>query len=403
MRKENCLLCFLIIALSVLFSIYTILYYHIFIVFITIFLFSAVILTFIDKGRIVSSYNILLGKNKELEKLEYEYNVFLENIPIAVFKLSPDGKHIWANKQALDFLKETTASFKRGDFTKVISDEQRIHSNEIISKLKKKEPVMAYERSFKRSDGFQVHGRVYPVGIYNDSGQLSEIISFVFDLTKEKELLENSSNLNEKLNKKNEELEALVKDIFSFLAYLIDKKDSYTLTHSQNVAIYSKEMAILLNEDLNKILVDPEEVYLSSLVHDIGKIDIPSNILLKNDSLNEEEFDVMKEHAYKGYEILSKIRSLDKISRVVRYHHEKWNGHGYEGLKADSIPLESRIIAVADVFDALTTDRPYRKAWSFSKAYDFILTNSAQLFDPEVVKVFKKYYIEKLSRKSLVK
>src|SRR5207249_10760665 len=132
-------------------------------------------------------------------------------------------------------------------------------------------------------------------------------------------------------------------------------------------------------------------------LHDVGKIGIPDSILLKPDRLTKAEFDVMKTHTIIGARILSGGRSeLIKTAQLIAVtHHERWDGTGYpRGLKEDAIPIEGRIVALADVFDALTHVRPYKKAWPFEEAVAEINIQSGKQFDPQVVEAFLDVYLQ---------
>jgi HD-GYP domain-containing protein (c-di-GMP phosphodiesterase class II) len=139
-----------------------------------------------------------------------------------------------------------------------------------------------------------------------------------------------------------------------------------------------------------------DDVYKSAPLHDIGKIRITDAILNKPGKLTPDEFEIMKQHALYGGEMIEKLlESLTQASYlevardIAMYHHEKWDGSGYPyGLKGEEIPLSARIMAVADVFDALISDRVYKKAFSFEKAMSIIQEESGTHFDPEVVKAF---------------
>ncbi|MGZ9164452.1 MAG: HD-GYP domain-containing protein, partial [Anaerolineales bacterium] len=125
------------------------------------------------------------------------------------------------------------------------------------------------------------------------------------------------------------------------------------------------------------------------LLHDIGKMAVPDNILLKPEPLTDEEWAIMRQHPQLAYNWLVAIPFLKYALEIPYYHHEKWNGTGYpHGLKGELIPLAARIFTIADVWDALTNDRPYRKAWSPSKAIEYIREKSGTDFDPKIVEVF---------------
>jgi putative two-component system response regulator len=156
----------------------------------------------------------------------------------------------------------------------------------------------------------------------------------------------------------------------------------------------------LLAKGLGLCEADQELILRAAPLHDIGKVGIADAILLKPGRLNPEEFELMKMHAGYGYEILKESSSeiLQAGATIALGHHEKFNGTGYpHGLSGDDIHVFSRIVAVADVFDALTSERPYKKAWTLDAAAKFIHEESARHFDPRCVEVFFKKWDEVLS------
>ena len=131
------------------------------------------------------------------------------------------------------------------------------------------------------------------------------------------------------------------------------------------------------------------QVRRGALLHDIGKMGVPDTILLKPGPLTEEEWVIMRRHPTFAYEMLAPIRYLQPAINIPYCHHEKWDGTGYpRGLKGEQIPLAARLFAVVDVYDALTSDRPYRAAWTPEKAREYIRSESGKQFDPEVVDIF---------------
>jgi HD-GYP domain-containing protein (c-di-GMP phosphodiesterase class II) len=131
------------------------------------------------------------------------------------------------------------------------------------------------------------------------------------------------------------------------------------------------------------------------LLHDIGKLGVPDQVLLKNSPLTEEEQEIMRQHPQFAYNWLAPISYLRETVEIPYCHHEKWDGTGYpRGLAGEAIPLTSRIFAIADVWDALTSDRPYRKAWPADSVIEYIRTNSGLHFDPKVVDVFLEHLDE---------
>jgi len=171
------------------------------------------------------------------------------------------------------------------------------------------------------------------------------------------------------------------------LATTIEAKDPYTRGHSERVALYASIIAEEMNlpEDFLNIL------NFAALLHDIGKIGIPDEILNKPGKLSEDEFDKIKTHPVVGANIVENIDFLAQASSYIRFHHERQNGRGYpEGLNGEDIPLGAAILAVADAFDAMTSDRPYRKAWDMENTLCEIESNSGIQFRPDVVEALKK-------------
>lgn len=165
----------------------------------------------------------------------------------------------------------------------------------------------------------------------------------------------------------------------------LELRESATAGHSQRVVNMTLELAKLMRFNEAELV----NIQRGALLHDIGKMGIPDQILLKNGPLTQDEWVTMKQHPTLAYQMLSKIQYLVPCLDIPHYHHEKWDGTGYpSGLKEEDIPIAARIFAVVDVWDALTSDRPYRPAWSAEKAMEYIKDQSGKHFDPEIVKLF---------------
>ena len=169
------------------------------------------------------------------------------------------------------------------------------------------------------------------------------------------------------------------------LSKALDAKDSYTSGHASRVQEYSVKLA----EEYGLSSKEIEDIKTSSILHDIGKIGIIDYILNKPGRLTDEEFEKIKEHPKVGADIIGEISFLKDISKIIRYHHERYDGRGYpEGLKADEIPIEACIICIADSYDAMTSDRPYRAALTREEALEEIEKNTGTQFHPSLAKRF---------------
>jgi len=173
-------------------------------------------------------------------------------------------------------------------------------------------------------------------------------------------------------------------DLILCIVSALEARDSYTSFHSSRVA----EMVEALCRFLN-ITGNEEELYhIAAHLHDVGKIGIRDDVLLKAGRLNDDEWEIMKSHSVQGYEILKKAKLFENVADIVRGHHERWDGKGYpDRLAGPQIPLGSRIIAIADSIDAMISDRPYRKGMDVSICKKEIEKNAGIMYDPDVVKV----------------
>ncbi|MEY8356422.1 HD domain-containing phosphohydrolase [Lachnospiraceae bacterium 54-53] len=200
-----------------------------------------------------------------------------------------------------------------------------------------------------------------------------------------------SRKLQLKLEEKTKELEAISLASINAMAALIDARDTYTKGHSVRVADYSVKIAG--NMGWNE--KDTRSLYEIALLHDVGKIGVPDEILLKPTALTEEEMEIMKNHTVIGADILKEITAIKDLELGARYHHERFDGKGYpEGLKGTEIPVLARIICVADSFDAMCSNRCYRSRLSNDRIRQEMLRGSGKQFDPEVVFAFLKSWDE---------
>ncbi len=192
--------------------------------------------------------------------------------------------------------------------------------------------------------------------------------------------------LSESLTSANERLENANLSFAAGLVAALDARDRYTAGHSASVAIYSRDIARRMGLPDEEV----QKVYLCGLVHDIGKIGLPAGLLEKPGALTLDERRHMQEHSEIGERILAKVEDYNEIATIVRHHHERVDGQGYpDGLDDDSMPLLSRIIAVADAYDAMTSDRPYREAMPSRVARLRLAQAVGSQFDTSVVAAFE--------------
>lgn len=193
-----------------------------------------------------------------------------------------------------------------------------------------------------------------------------------------------SASLLENLQRSNAELILAYDATIEGWSRALDLRDKETEGHTQRVT----EMALELAEKMGLNELEKKHLWRGSLLHDIGKMGVPDSILLKPGPLSEEEKEIMRQHPLYAYTMLSPIKYLKSAMDISYCHHEKWDGSGYpRGLKGEEIPISARMFAVVDVFDALISDRPYRKAWPREDVYRYIQEQAGKHFDPQIVKI----------------
>ncbi len=175
---------------------------------------------------------------------------------------------------------------------------------------------------------------------------------------------------------------------YSAIANLAETRHNQTGTHMRRISIYSR----LLAEKLGMSSQRCSDIELFSSFHDIGKIGMSDTILLSPDIYSKYEKEIMKSHTLIGYDILSNVSTLKTAALIARHHHERWDGTGYpDNLSGEEIPVEARIVALADIYDALRSEREYKNPWTHEEVRNFIEEKSEKIFDPKLVRIFLEY------------
>jgi HD-GYP domain-containing protein (c-di-GMP phosphodiesterase class II) len=183
------------------------------------------------------------------------------------------------------------------------------------------------------------------------------------------------------------EIKTMSVDVIRVLVSTIDQKDPYTSGHSQRVGYY----AALLGRELSLSDRDLQMLEWAALLHDVGKIGIRDEVLNKQGKLTDEEFEHIREHPVRSYEVVRQVPQLQDGLDGIRYHHERYDGKGYpDGLAGEDIPLQARIVQVADIFDALTTSRAYRRAFPYEQALAILREEAGTVVDPRLVEIFEQ-------------
>jgi putative nucleotidyltransferase with HDIG domain len=224
-----------------------------------------------------------------------------------------------------------------------------------------------------------------------------EWIEFLENLANQAAIAIDNAALFENLQLSNVELSRAYEDTIEGWSRALDMRDHETEGHTRRVADAAVKLAQACGVNQSDLL----HIRRGALLHDIGKVGIPDRILLKAGGLTQEEWVIMKRHPVLAFELLSPISFLRPAIDIPYCHHEKWDGSGYpRGLRDETIPLYARIFSVIDVWDALRSDRPYRRGWKNNEVIDYLKSQTGAQFDPKVMEVFlhvlKKEHLENL-------
>jgi len=328
-----------------------------------------------------------------LQESEEKYRTILESIEEGYYEVDFEGYFIFVNDSLSKILGVSKVDLRFMNFWDFMDDEnaERIYET-LVECRRTGEPAKAFDCEFN-IDGKTRYIEASASLLRDSKGQPTGYRGVLRDRTEKKKM---EMDLLESYRKVQEARTATILG----LAKLAEYRDEGTGTHLERIREYARILTVQLEMAPKfKGLIDQQyidDIYQSSILHDIGKVGTPDALLLKPGELTEEEFEIIKRHTLMGGNALKAIesqiegKSFLAIGKEIAYnHHEKWDGSGYpRGLKGEAIPLSARIIAVADVYDALTTKRFYKEAYSHDKARDMIIELKGKHFDPDMVNAF---------------
>jgi PAS domain S-box-containing protein len=329
---------------------------------------------------------------KELEESELRYRELYENIIDIVILVDKESKILMANPRFYEIMGIPQGQALDFSFRNLIMKEDTGLVDRLFDRLPMEQTVKDFQFRIVNHTGSIIDVECNAKCIYKE-GELVGFQMVIRDITVRKRL---ESDLLDSYKKVQSARNATILG----LAKLAEYRDADTGAHLERIREYAKVLAQDLAKKpkyLGYITTEYiEDIYNSSILHDIGKVGIPDSILLKPGKLTPEEFEVVKRHSCLGGDALraveAKIEGQSFLSlgkEIAYYHHEKWDGTGYpRGLKGFQIPLSARIVALADVYDALTSKRVYKEAFTHEKAKEIILADKGKHFDPEVVDAF---------------
>jgi len=320
-----------------------------------------------------------------LRQSQQEFISIFRDNPEAIVYVDEKGNILDINLRFIELFGYSLKEIKGKNINSgIIHPSEKIIEGKDLDNKALSKGYINFETIRKKKDG-----TLFPISISGSpvivDGKPRGIIGMFVDITERKK---NEEQLKESFKK----LQKTIEDSISAISLVTEARDAYTAGHQRRVSSLAVAIAKEMGFPQDKV----EGIKIAALIHDVGKINLPAEILSKPGRLSEIEFNLIKNHSQIGYDILKKIDFLWPIAEIVLQHHEKINGSGYpRGLKEDEILLEAKIICVADVVEAMSSHRPYRPALGIDAALEEISKNRGILYDPEVVDMCLKLFKEK--------
>ncbi|MDD3725702.1 MAG: HD-GYP domain-containing protein [Candidatus Ratteibacteria bacterium] len=325
-----------------------------------------------------------LTKTKKIRLDKTFYKELLNNLPEKIFYKDKNLRYIIINRSFADDLgikpEEIEGKTDLDIFPHNIAEKYRKDDRGIIKTGK---PIHIIDPYCPPDKKYVVQCIKIPVK--DKKGNVIGMLGMAYDITDKVRLIK-------KLQKNVKEFQETFEDIIKTMMDIVETKDPYTSGHQKKTV----QLACAIAKEMGCPRKQIEDIKIASSIHDLGKIFIPMDILNKPAKLDDVEFAFVKTHPVNGYKLLNDIKLLSPVAKIVYQHHERLNGAGYpEGTRDGKISLEARIIAVADVVEAMTSHRPYRTAYPLEEALKEIEKNAGALYDKDVVKITIKLFREK--------
>ena len=328
-------------------------------------------------------------KNVEdaLRESEERFRKVVETMKVGLAACDENGILTYVNEFSSSMIGYSVDEMIGHDPTDFYYDEEERKAQKEIFENRRKgmRDAPTHEVAWRTKDGHKVYSILSPTPMFDEEGRYKGSFAIHTDITERKQA-------EEDLQHSYQQIQDLLITMVNALASTVEMKDQYTAGHQSRVA----QLACAIAEEMGLPAEQIDGIRVASLIHDIGKIMVPAEILNKPGPLTEIQYEMIKMHPEAGYDILKDIKFPWPVAQIILQHHERMNGSGYpQGLSGEAILLEARILAVANIIEAMVSHRPYRAALTIKEALAEISKNKGTLYDPAVVTACKKLFSKK--------
>ena len=330
------------------------------------------------------------ARTADLARSESRYRSLVENNPQFIYSLDREGAFSFVGPKVKPFMGMEQDEVLGRAFADFIHRDDRYHCVKAFKELRDQcHAVNDVEFRMIRSDGQERIFLAYNSPLVDEDGQVTGVIGTAVDITRQRRLAAEREQFRRELNQTLDQLQQAAFEIVQGLAGAVEAKDPYTRGHAGRV----RQVCMAMAQESGLSQDDQTMLEFAAELHDVGKIGVKGEILNKKTPLTDEEYEHIKEHPVIAEVILKDVGLLSPVRPLIRAHHERWDGTGYpDGLAGEDIPLLARIMAVADSYDAMLTQRPYRPPLSLEDTLDEIKQCAGGQFDPAVVDLFERAF-----------
>lgn len=327
-------------------------------------------------------------RTADLARSEARYRSLVDSNPQLIYSLDSRGAYTFVGPKAAELMGHQPEGMLGSFFIDYVHPDDHLHCVRAFKDIRDQGLMLGdVEYRVRRADGAERIFLSYTAPLYDEEGQVNGVIGSAVDVTPQRRMAAEREQYRNELNQTLEQLEQAAFEIVQGLAGAVEAKDPYTRGHASRV----RQISLAIAQEAGLGREELVQIEYAAELHDVGKIGVRGEVLNKKGALSDEEYEHIKAHPRISEDILRDVGLLAPVRPLIRAHHERFDGKGYpDGLAGEDIPFSARILAVADSFDAMRTNRPYRSMLSEGEALAELEKSAGSQFDPQVVLLFKR-------------